>query len=236
MQYLVPPIETSNLNHPQPKHTVHCSIPENHDFAAAVRGDSRGLAPNGKGRDWSSSPTLSDTNPHLRSSWICLLHINEGLSQWSLLLTGGPQRPGVDPLLSSSRACLTAFIAFSVSFVSVSLGQFHPVLLPHAPESGKGWLWSIGFGTLSPGHRTGLSPGHGVHSMLHDAIYCPTGMLATRPPTLRTANPGSCRAWGGGGAKVNRAGRCHRPWLYFRALEMKNPQWVRVGVVCHSSG
>ena len=47
----------------------------------------------------------------------------------------GPQRSGVDPPLSSSRACLhMAFIANSVPFGSVSLGQLHPVLLPPLPE------------------------------------------------------------------------------------------------------
>ena len=52
-------------------------------------------------------------------------------------MAGGPQRSGVDPALSSSRACLhTAFIASSVPFVFMSLGQFQfhrSVLLPHLP-------------------------------------------------------------------------------------------------------
>ena len=43
-----------------------------------------------------------------------------------------PQRSGVDPPLSSSRACLhMAFIANSIPFVFVSLGQFHTVRVPH---------------------------------------------------------------------------------------------------------
>ena len=50
----------------------------------------------------------------------------------------GVQRAGVDPPLRSSRACLTAFIAFTVPFVFVSLGQCHPVPFPHLPESGEG--------------------------------------------------------------------------------------------------
>ena len=41
----------------------------------------------------------------------------------------------VDPPLSSSRACLAAFIAFTVPFVFVSLGQFHPV-----PKGGGGLI------------------------------------------------------------------------------------------------
>ena len=71
--------------------------------------------------------------------------------------SGGPQRSGVDPPLSSSRACLMAFIAFSVPFVFMSLRQFHPVLLPHLPELGKGWLSSIGFGAFLRGGGGGFS-------------------------------------------------------------------------------
>ena len=90
----------------------------------------------------------------------------------------GPERSGVDTPLSSSRTCLhTAFIANPVPFMFVSLGQFHPVLPPNLPEWGKGWRSSIGFGALSLGHCTGLSPGHGEHSMFHAGVHRPVGMF-----------------------------------------------------------
>ena len=72
---------------------------------------------------------------------------------------GGPQRSGVDPPLSPSHACLTAFIAFSVPFVFVSLGQWYPVLPPHLRESGEGWRSSIGFWALSGLGGWGGCPG-----------------------------------------------------------------------------
>ena len=62
---------------------------------------------------------------------------------------GGINRSGVDPPLSSSRACLTAFIASQFRMYLCpwdSSIQFCPFL----PESGKGWLSSTGFGALSP--------------------------------------------------------------------------------------
>ena len=102
----------------------------------------------------------------------------------------------MDPPLSSSHACLhMAFIANSVPFAFLSLGQFHPVLLPHLREWGKGWWLSIGFGALSPGHRTGMSQGHGVHSVFHTGVHRPMGMFASAGPFRQhTFQPSCCTA------------------------------------------
>ena len=51
---------------------------------------------------------------------------------------GGPQRSRVDPPLSSSRAYLTASIAFSVPCSSLSQGQCHPVRFPDLLGGGRG--------------------------------------------------------------------------------------------------
>ena len=75
----------------------------------------------------------------------------------------GFQRSGADPPLSSSRACLpVAFVADSVPFVLVSLGQCHP---PFCPLTSRNRVRAggcpLGFGAVSPGHCTGLSPNAG---------------------------------------------------------------------------
>ena len=109
---------------------------------------------------------------------------------------GGLQRLGVDPPLSSSHAGLTAFIASSVPFVFVSLGQSNPVLLPHLPESGKGWLLSMGSRAISPRHRSGLSPEHCMHacSTLVSTDLCVCLLVSAPfshipPPPPRASHP-----------------------------------------------
>ena len=90
------------------------------------------------------------------------------------------------PPLSPSRACLTVFIADSVPFVFVSLGQFHAALLPHLPEKGRGgWsgtqkfvyqkrpdrIFPMANAVFSHGGHFGLG-GEGVQSPPHVLLRC----------------------------------------------------------------